>query len=130
MQTNELQDRELLTLAAKAAGIKLADEVDSYIPGSRAMWAVGPGGRDAVWTPLTDDSDFLRLAAALCMNFRWDFVDLELRASCIEQGRLGHRCSGQEAEFFEKYTSDESGSAAVYRRAGVRLAALIGKAMS
>jgi hypothetical protein len=59
-------DRELLELAAKAAGLTLADEVDSYLPGSRALWIVGPGGRDAVWQPLGDDGDALRLALTKC----------------------------------------------------------------
>jgi hypothetical protein len=66
-------DREMLELAAKAAGLKLADEIDSYIPGSRALWVIGPGGRDAVWQPLGDDGDTMRLAhtAGLRINFNY-----------------------------------------------------------
>lgn len=63
-----MSDRELLELAAKACRIVLADEVDSYIPASRAMWVVGPGGRDAIWNPLNDDGDALRLAVKLNME--------------------------------------------------------------
>jgi hypothetical protein len=49
-------DRELLELAAKAAGIKtsLHKETDS-------LWIDGP----RVWNPLTDDGDALRLAVKL-----------------------------------------------------------------
>jgi hypothetical protein len=53
-------DRKLLELAAKAAGI----EIDSwstygpYIDGLERLW----------WNPLTDDGDALRLAVKLSMN--------------------------------------------------------------
>ncbi len=47
-------DRELLELAAKAAGC-------SYIPGE--SWEEGAG-----WNPLDDDGDALRLAMALMMD--------------------------------------------------------------
>ena len=62
-----MTDRELLEMAARTAGIQLADEVDSYLPGSRALWVVGPGGRDAIWNPLNDDGDALRLLVSLDM---------------------------------------------------------------
>lgn len=67
-------DRELLELAAKAAGLALADEVDSYLPGSRALWIVGPGGRDVVWQPLGDDGDALRLAVRLELDIMYRVV--------------------------------------------------------
>lgn len=57
-------DRELLELAAKASGLVLADEFDSYIPGG-GLWIVGPSGYDTVWNPLTEDGDALRLAVKL-----------------------------------------------------------------
>lgn len=62
-------DRELLEAAAQAAGHKLADEVDSYLP-SGALWIVGHGGRDALWNPLHDDGDALRLAVQLGLVVR------------------------------------------------------------
>jgi hypothetical protein len=51
-----MTDRELLELAAKAAGIKtsLHKETDS-------LWVDGP----RVWNPLTDDGDAFRLAVKL-----------------------------------------------------------------
>lgn len=60
-------DRELLEAAAKAAGIKLADEIDSHIP-SGGLWIVSKSGRDAVWDPLRDDGDALRLAVKLRLD--------------------------------------------------------------
>lgn len=62
-----MEDRELLELAAKAAGFVLADEVDSYIR-SGGLWVVGLGGRDTVWGPLGNDSDALRLMVKLEMQ--------------------------------------------------------------
>jgi len=111
-------DKELLTLAAKAAGIKLADEVDSYIPGSRAMWIVGRGGRDAIWYPFNDDGDALRLAAALKIDIEWQVTQLGADPTV------------------EAYRSDVDGPSFCasenecdYRRAIVRAAAAIGEQM-
>lgn len=59
-----MTDHELLEKAAKAAGIQLADDVDSRIP-SGGLWILGRMGRDEVWNPLEDDGDALRLAARL-----------------------------------------------------------------
>lgn len=54
-----MTDRELLELAAKAAGIKVFfdDEGDCY--------RVKASGNRACWNPLDDDGDALRLAVKL-----------------------------------------------------------------
>lgn len=53
-----MSDRELLELAAKAAGRGIAD----YLPGEP----------DRCWNPLTDDGDALRLAVSLPgMSLEW-----------------------------------------------------------
>lgn len=61
-------DRELLELAAKAAGFGL----HSLGMGKLGLWVVrNPElGKDDVfiWDPLTDDGDALRLATRLCMS--------------------------------------------------------------
>lgn len=63
-----MQDRELLELAAKAAGIGggWGDKIE-YHNGAvdlRDVWILG--GDDFVpWNPLTDDGDALRLAVAI-----------------------------------------------------------------
>lgn len=52
-------DRELLELAAKAAGIKISQWSNAQAGGFL------PGGRGDFWNPLTDDADALRLAVKL-----------------------------------------------------------------
>lgn len=59
-----MNDKELLEMAAKAAGYELADKVDSQIP-SGGVWIIDKNGKDAVWSPLLDDGDALRLAVKL-----------------------------------------------------------------
>jgi hypothetical protein len=56
-------DRELLELAAKAAGIELHYDED----GPNAVTYYGPTKTWGCWNPLTDDGDALRLAVKLGM---------------------------------------------------------------
>lgn len=56
-----MNDKELLELAAKAAGID-----GDY--SKRANSIVHP---DGYWNPLTDDGDALRLAAELSIGLHW-----------------------------------------------------------
>ncbi len=56
-----MTDRELLELAAKAAGVELA-------PGTKRLVNV-PG--IAIWNPLEDDGDALRLAVELHIELRF-----------------------------------------------------------
>ena len=53
-----MSDRELLELAAKAAG------VDGKWLGDGSLW-IGPYDGGNEWSPLTDDGDALRLAVKL-----------------------------------------------------------------
>lgn len=62
-----MTDRELLELAAKAAGIVLAHPV------SDAGGILGPGSLRL--NPLTDDGDALRLAVKLRLTVSWDRYD-------------------------------------------------------
>lgn len=55
-------DRELLELAAKAAGLKL-----DFTAGGKIVWDV-TGDTHRIWNPLTDDGDALRLAVKLNIN--------------------------------------------------------------
>lgn len=99
-------DRELLELAARAAGISLSnleicigDEVIGY-----------------QWTPLTDDGDALRLAVKLKLDV------------CFYDGyeELHAGGDGIESASIEAYSEDMHKST---RRAIVRAAAAIGESM-
>ena len=66
----QIGDKELLTLAAKAAGYKLEDHYDDdqYYP-----WCVTI---DAFWNPLLDDADAFRLMVTLK-------IDVSLYNNCV-----------------------------------------------
>jgi len=102
-----MTDRELLDLAAKAAGIKtsLHKETDS-------LWIDGP----RVWNPLNDDGDALRLAVKL------KFYIQTFMAS-------GFTGAGGFVNMQTELPSSSQDRYAATRRAIVRAAAEIGKGM-
>lgn len=115
-----MDDRELLELAAKAAGMhKLTEwsdgiwDHDSPHYGYPALHEAGPGGACGSWNPLTDDGDALRLAVKLRLLVSID--DFQVRAS-----------DGLNEWVESTYAKD---AATVTRRAIVRAAAEIGGAM-
>lgn len=75
-----MTDRELLELAAKAAGIDAEwahdDEAD-YSATGEGMWLKGTRSPDnsKFWNPLTDDGDALRLAVKLKLDVCTDTED-------------------------------------------------------
>ena len=107
-------DRELLELAAKAAGIVLGGETNT---GFAIQIPVKP--YVATWNPLVDDGDAFRLAVKLKMNvypgeaYPWDtsVADYSHKFSAV--------CDEDE----------DPNSYSATRRAIVRAAAEIGKAM-
>lgn len=99
-------DRELLELAAKAAG------VGPVIRFEGGGLIIGPNRHSRYWNPLTDDGDALRLAAVLILNV------LASQACILVEDEKGVEC----IEYLygpEDYTS-------AWRRAIVRAAAEIG----
>jgi hypothetical protein len=106
-------DRELLELAAKAAG---HEHVWKYGPDMLLCWSGEPmKSPDKPWNPLTDDGDALRLA-----------VKLNLELGFGVEGRVysflrGHEGAGEDIP-------PGSDPYAATRRAIVRAAAAIGKA--
>jgi hypothetical protein len=119
-QAAEMTDRELLELAAKAAGLKLTwgekylvgdDEVDCtdlpYIVGD--IREESP----AYWNPLTDDGDALRLAVVLRMQL--DILDRSVYALGMNGAKVSEL--------------DRADIGSATRRAITRAAAEIGKAM-
>ena len=104
-------DRELLELAAKAAGIVLEyeEEPDRYFYRRNPYNLIRNGqSLKGYWNPLTDDGDALRLAVKLRHELGTDV------AQCFGIGR------------FDEYKNDPL---AATRRAIVRAAAEIGRSM-
>lgn len=118
-----MTDRELLELAAKAAGMYAGyiewcdcDSGDMY---STMSVALGDDtGRCRNWNPLIDDGDALRLAVKLAVNTAMRLV--------WQGGAIGY---GKVASPFTQLESGVPDPYAATRRAIVRAAAEIGKAM-
>lgn len=119
MSKPNLDDRELLELAAKAAGIEVWPGVgfQAHTLFTRPAKADPDGKLTGVeWNPLTDDGDALRLAVGLGINVNFGNQEEGAVIAFDFSGRF------QDCE--------ESGEPrAAYRRAVVRAAAEIGKGM-
>ena len=108
-----MNDRELLELAAKAAGIELVWHNFSNVP------SLFKGlSSDEVWNPLTDDGDALRLAVKLRLEPR--FID-----NSHSQGAEPSRVTMHNIAGIVENIGDDPYAAT--RRAIVRAAAEIGK---
>jgi hypothetical protein len=103
-----MTDRELLELAAKAAGIRINHWVYDDLDGSPAVLETGE-----VWNPLTDDGDALRLAVKL-------LFEIDMGRGCIV---IRHSVG---FKILEAFNHDPY---AATRRAIVRGAAEIGRNM-
>lgn len=104
-----MTDRELLELAAKAAGLLLHDGTHVWVEGA---------GQWARWNPLTDDGDALRLAVALDLS-------IQLRPLTVEVlSWPGITGTPPSVKSEEPYNND---ALAATRRAIVRAAAEIGR---
>lgn len=62
-----MEDRELLELAAKAAGLEVALN-ENWQAFKRKRPLIGLGGERHPWVPLDDDGDAFRLACDLKLN--------------------------------------------------------------
>ena len=105
-----MTDRELLELAAKAAGLNYRDD----------LWNAGHvhtefGWRE--WNPLTSDGDALRLAAHLRLTVGDEDQSVRSMAFAYARHTDMPRC----------YEPSQNDPAAAYRRAIVRAAAEIGR---
>lgn len=72
-----MTDRELIELAAKAAGYQVVGDVDRYVAQpdhfSGGLVRRNDRGGDSLWNPLTDDGDALRLAVKLGIEYGYGF---------------------------------------------------------
>lgn len=118
-----MSDRELLEMAAKAAGIEYQRDNDGdvieYFGGG--LQRAFDGGK---WNPLTDDGDALRLAVKLKM-----LIEINLGCVIAYAERKDGSVQDPEYVYFDKLeTGREQGDrGAATRRAIVRAAAEIGK---
>jgi hypothetical protein len=105
-----MNDRELLELAAKAAGYRMDVDGLFYEPGEPTMQN---------WNPIEDDGDALRLAVKL---------RLQVTPGTYNSGEFtAYRAGYAECHERVHYQQDQC---AATRRAVVRAAAGIGKAMT
>lgn len=109
-------DREMLEMAAKAAGIKGVYETG-------VIWYKNPFGDDAGFNPLNDDGDALRLAVKLKIDIVGDgeLADGTPCVSVIFPLAGEYECVSERIHDADPY--------AATRRAITRTAAAIGKAM-
>ena len=118
--TEAKTDRELLELAAKAAGIE--GSYQKYIDSDRNCGIVVYGDRTvSYWNPLTDDGDALRLAVKLRLRVCTPTTDTDCALAS----------NGDVTAYSEDELSDTpmSDLYAATRRAIVRASAEIGEAM-
>jgi hypothetical protein len=117
-----MTDRELLELAAKAAGFANF-EYGSPETGICVELGTRRGAITYGWNPLADDGDALRLAVKLNLSMRFDTLpDGPIAAVAVEW-----------ADDFDGYWWNEwleKDAAAATRRAIVRAAAELGKEMT
>ena len=103
-----MTDREMLELAAKAAGQERSAAGD--------LWS---NARGQPWNPLTDDGDALRLAVKLAMNLG------NVAGKSIEAWSVSEHDGG----VYRGVVSKGDDACAATRRAIVRAAAAIGESM-
>jgi len=120
-----MSDRELLELAAKAAGYQLSTMMRSL---SRPPMPVilAESGRWKQWDPLHDDGDALRLAAKLKLAVAYTLDEIPCEPSKCMVGKKPW--NGGEPICWERFQGDQERYAAT-RRAIVRAAAEIGRQM-
>ena len=108
-----MNDRELLELAAKAAGYEVWEHPEGSL-------CIAPPMRR--WNPITDDGDALRLAVKLrlCLNREINFGNDIVEVFGPEDDNLSCHCSTE---------SIKGDPYAATRRAIVRAAAEIGRQM-
>lgn len=115
-----MTDRELLEMAAKAAGIH---ESLTWTPGA-TPWLKVSEELSRTWNPLADDGDALRLAVKLKL-----LVDFDSCCAMGPKGTGGDDWFGGGKDEHACISHDDCDAEAATRRAIVRAAAEIGRAM-
>jgi len=125
-----MNDRELLEMAAKAAGIA-GEWTDCYdgdyyseYNGMCGLIVDKPNANTVVWNPWIDDGDCARMEAVLNINVKW-FDAMKCANAWVEDSCL----HPDEATAYENYPDHAGNKQAARRMASLRVAAEIGKAM-
>lgn len=121
-----MEDRELLELAAKAAGIRVSSVPPfSGYNAREGFYELNMDGSSVIsrWNPLTDDGDALRLAVKLGLQYEFDCLPPTNNDATRKPFRVRVWSNGWQKEDLnnDPYTAT--------RRAIVRAAAEIGKEM-
>jgi hypothetical protein len=129
----ENTDRELLELAAKAAGLDTTHKMNAerlrISPPVDALWVKFPNGKFATgWNPLTDDGDALRLAVRLHFDLRFHWNGCDDQYDEVEAYTHGAKKDASEEIGFY-LNGGQLDEFAATRRAIVRAAAEVGKGM-
>ncbi len=123
-----MNDRELLELAARAAGMNIQrSRLDDPLHRDFLMNGEGvrnPGQCSFPWNPLTDDGDALRLAVVLGLTVECDFNDSD---TCTTSETRGEILADESSGMLGELVGEPEFAAT--RRAIVRAAAEIGKSM-
>ncbi len=114
------KDKELLEMAARAAGYVIAPHVNRGICNSLVFTIEGRGN----WNPLRDDGDALRLAVKLGLSVRIDALHPSKQSTVVT---WCHEWMGDSYTIVEFHDEDRF---ATTRRAIVSAAAEIGKSMT
>lgn len=117
-------DRELLEMAAKAAGLPMCEEWDCAADGDGILIGAGNGDLEP-WNPLTDDGDALRLAVKLHLDIRFYWDGCDDQYNTVEAYTHGAKKDAEEPIGFY-LRGGQIDEAAATRRAIVRAAAAIG----
>lgn len=110
-----MSDKELLELAAKAAGVEIYDSSDA---GIKLRGSLG------LWNPLTDDGDALRLAVKLNLS-----IGIHCNRSGVVEVEHGFDTSGTARYYLCQDAPEGGDDYAATRRAIVRAAAEIGRGL-
>lgn len=113
-----MTDRELLELAARAAGLEFDPTVQNKFGLLVVTEDAACQSDQKLWNPLTDDGDALRLAVKLKMDIRPS-----------EELQTIHIWSDVLDRWIKEFYGDTNDPYAATRRAIVRVAAEIGKEM-
>ena len=124
-------DKELLELAAKAAGYTLDGPASRFVTqvDAGSFLLLNKHGGHSVWNPLTDDGEALRLAVNLCMNVKHDDPNAVICGwSELQRTPVTHDQRGpwHWKEWLRDHDNDRNKAT---RRAITRAAAAIGKKM-